>query len=255
MSAPVLDRFKLDDKVAIVTGASSGLGVAFASALAEAGANVVLAARRKDRLEGTRQLVESTGRRAVAVAADVSKPSEATAVVEAAIAEFGRVDILVNNAGKGTSVPSTRETPAEFREVIDINLNGCYWMAQACARVMTRGSTIINISSVAGLVSGGLPQAAYAASKAGLIGLTRDLAVQWTGRKGIRVNAIAPGLFPSEMSDQFPEDFVQAQLTRLPAGRLGDPAELAAAVVFLASDAAAYITGTTLVVDGGLTTL
>jgi len=137
--------------------------------------------------------------------------------------------------------------------VIDINLNGSYWMAQACGRVMKPGSSIINVASVVALTSGRLPQAAYSASKAGLTGLTRDLAVQWTGRKGIRVNALAPGFFPSEMSDQFPEGYIESQLPRVPAGRPGDPEELAAAVVFLASPAAAYVTGATLVVDGGLT--
>ena len=249
----VLDRFRLDDKVAIVTGASSGLGVACARALAEAGADLVLTARRADRLEASRRIVEEAGRNAITVVADVALAESAQMVVDAAITEFGHVDVLVNNAGKGTAVPATRETPAQFREVIDINLNGCYWMAQACGRVMEPGSAIINMASVAALTSGGLPQAAYSASKAGLIGLTRDLAVQWTGRKGIRVTALAPGFFPSEMTDQFPDGYIDSQLARLPAGRAGDPDELAAAVVFLASPAASYITGTTLVVDGGLT--
>jgi NAD(P)-dependent dehydrogenase (short-subunit alcohol dehydrogenase family) len=251
----VLERFRLDGKVAIVTGASSGLGVAFGTALAEAGADLVLVGRRADRLEQTRKLVTDIGRRAITVTADVSLPEAAQAVVDAALNEFGQVDVLVNNAGKGTAVPATRETPDQFREVIDINLNGCYWMAQACGRVMAPGSAIVNISSVVALTSGGLPQAAYSASKAAVIGLTRDLAVQWTGRKGIRVNALAPGFFPSEMTDEFPEGYIDSQLPRVPAGRAGDPAELAAAVVFLASPAAAYITATTLVVDGGLTAL
>jgi NAD(P)-dependent dehydrogenase (short-subunit alcohol dehydrogenase family) len=174
-------------------------------------------------------------------------------VVDAAIEHFDRVDILVNNAGKGTAVPSTKETPEQFREVIDINLNGCYWMAQACGRVMKPGSAIVNISSVAALTSGHLPQAAYSASKAGLIGLTRDLAVQWTGRKGIRVNALAPGYFPSEMTDQFPDGYLESQLPNVPAGRVGDVEELAASLLFLASPGAGYVTGTTLIVDGGLT--
>ena len=249
----VLERFRLDGKVAIVTGASSGLGIAFGRALAEAGADLVLSARRADRLEDTRRVLAERGRRTLAVTADVARPEQAQAVVDAAVNEFGQVDVLVNNAGKGTAVAATRETPEQFREVIDVNLSGCYWMAQACGRVMQPGSAIVNISSIIALTSGGLPQAAYSASKAGLIGLTRDLAVQWTGRKGIRVNALAPGFFPSEMTDQFPDGYIDSQLARVPAGRTGDPAELAAALVFLASPAASYITGTTLVVDGGLT--
>jgi NAD(P)-dependent dehydrogenase (short-subunit alcohol dehydrogenase family) len=250
---PILDRFRLDGRVAIVTGASSGLGVAFAIALAEAGADVVLAARRADRLETTRAAVEGAGRRGLAVRTDVSLPEDCGRLVEAAIETFGRVDILVNNAGIGTAVPATREKPDEFRRVIDVNLNGCYWMAQQCGRVMQPGSSIVNVSSVLGLTSGGLPQAAYSASKAGLIGLTRDLAQQWTGRKGIRVNALAPGFFRSEMTGQYADDYVAGQMSRILAGRWGEESELAAALVFLVSDAGSYITGQTLVVDGGLT--
>jgi NAD(P)-dependent dehydrogenase (short-subunit alcohol dehydrogenase family) len=250
---PVLDRFRLDGKVAVVTGASSGLGVAFAQALAEAGADVALGARRVDRLADTAALVERAGRTALTHGTDVSDPQSCTDLVALAMEEFGHVDVLVNNAGIGTAVPATRETPEQFRQVIDVNLNGCYWMAQACGRVMQPGSSIINISSVLGLTTGGLPQAAYSASKAALIGLTRDLAQQWTGRKGIRVNAIAPGFFESEMTDQYPPGYLDGQLSRIPTGRKGDPAELAAAVVFFASDAAGYITGQTLAVDGGMT--
>lgn len=249
----VTDLFRLDGKVAVVTGASSGLGVAFAQALAEAGADVALGARRIDRLADTEALVTAAGRRALSVGTDVAAPEDCTALVDAAMKEFGRVDILVNNAGIGTAVPATRETPEQFRQVIDINLNGCYWMAQACGRVMQPGSSIINISSVLGLTTAGLPQAAYAASKAGLIGMTRDLAQQWTGRKGIRVNAIAPGFFISEMTDSYPPGYLESQEARIPAGRKGDPRELAATVVFLASDGAGYITGQTLPVDGGMT--
>ena len=249
----VNDLFRLDGKVAVVTGASSGLGVAFAQGLAEAGADLVLGARRVDRLAETAALVESVGRRALTVATDVADPDSCTNLVALAMEEFGHVDVLVNNAGIGTAVPATREAPEQFRNVIDVNLNGCYWMAQACGRVMQPGSSIINISSVLGLTTAGLPQAAYAASKAGLIGLTRDLAQQWTGRKGIRVNAIAPGFFVSEMTEQYPDGYLDSQMPRIPAGRKGDPAELAATVVFLASAAGGYVTGQTLAVDGGMT--
>jgi NAD(P)-dependent dehydrogenase (short-subunit alcohol dehydrogenase family) len=253
MTTSVLDMFRLDGKVAVVTGASSGLGVAIAQALAEVGADVALGARRVDRLEETAQLVRDAGRKVVTVATDVADPEQCQALVDAAVAELGRVDILVNNAGVGTAVPATRETPEQFRSVIDVNLNGCYWMAQACGRVMQPGSSIINVSSVLGLTTGGLPQAAYSASKAGLIGLTRDLAQQWTGRKGIRVNAVAPGFFASEMTDQYPPGYLESQIPRIPVGRTGDPRELAATVVWLASDAAGYVTGQTVPVDGGLT--
>src|ERR1700683_2450281 len=230
---PVLDSFRLDGRVAIVTGASSGLGVQFAQALAQAGADVVLGARREDRLAQTRTLVEAEGRRGLAVRADVTNPEDCTALASAAMSEFGRVDVLVNNAGVGTAVPALKDTPEQFRSVVDLNLNASYWMAQACARVMQPGSSIINISSVLALTSMGLPQAAYTASKAGVIGLTRDLAQQWTGRKGIRVNAIAPGFFPSEMSAQYSGDYLASQTERLLIRRLGYQHELSATLIWL----------------------
>jgi len=166
----------------------------------------------------------------------------------------GELDVLVNNAGIGTAVPATRETPEQFRQVIDVNLNGSYWMAQACGRVMKPGSSIVNIGSVLGQTTGALPQAAYASSKAAIIGLTRDLAVQWTGRKGIRVNALAPGFFPTEMTETYPEGYIDSMMVRVPAGRPGDATELVAALVFLAGDAASYVTGVVLPVDGGMLT-
>ncbi len=246
--------FKLDGRVAVVTGASSGLGVSFSKALAEAGADLALGARRLDKLSDTCRLVESAGRRAIAVQTDVTMPDSCQALVDAAMKTYGRVDILVNNAGVGTAVPALKETPEQFKAVIDINLNACYWMAQACGHVMKPGSSIINISSVLGLTTAGLPQAAYAASKAGLIGLTRDLAQQWTARKGIRVNAIAPGFFASEMTDQFDPRYIERVMPRVLAGRLGHADELSAALLFLASDAGGYVTGITLPVEGGLLT-
>ncbi len=252
-STPLADLFRLDGRVALVTGASSGLGVFFAEALAEAGADVVIGARRADRLEETRAKVEALGRRAVAVQTDVTRPEDCTAMVQAAMDELGRVDVLVNNAGIGTAVPATRETPEQFSSVVEINLHGTYWMAQAAARVMQPGSSIVNISSVLGLTTAGLPQAAYAASKAAVIGLTRDLAQQWTGRKGIRVNALAPGWFESEMTDSYPPDYLEQMLQRVPMGRIGDPRELAATLVWLAGPASGYVTGQTVPVDGGVT--
>jgi NAD(P)-dependent dehydrogenase (short-subunit alcohol dehydrogenase family) len=138
----------------------------------------------------------------------VAQPDDCREVARAA-AEFGPGHVLVNNAGVASAVPASRETPEQFLGVMDVNLNGAYWMAQAAAAVMANGGSIVNVSSVLGLVSGGLPQAAYSASKAGLLGLTRDLAQQWTGRKGIRVNALAPGYFASEMTDQYPEGYLK----------------------------------------------
>lgn len=249
----VLDLFRLDDRVAIVTGASSGLGAGFARALAQAGADVVLAARRADKLEHVARSVRDLGRRALVVEADVSDPAQCDRMAEAAMSEFAWIDILVNNAGIGTAVPALKERPEQFRRVIDLNLNGAYWAAQACGRHMAPGSSIVNIASVLGLIKSYGPQAAYSASKAGLIGLTRDLAQRWSGRRGIRVNAIAPGYFASEMTATVPEDMLMPFVRQhSPLGRLGEQRELDAAVVFLASPASSYITGTTLAVDGGM---
>jgi len=250
---PVLDRFSLAGRVALVTGASSGLGAGFAVALAQAGADVVLAALRQDGLRAAGREVEKLGRSALAVPADVTDPEACRAVVQAAVGRFGRLDVLVNNAGMGTAVPALREPPEQFRQVIDVNLMGAYWMAQAAAQVMPPGSSIVNIASVLGLIKSFWPQAAYAASKAGLIGLTRDLNQQWSGRRGIRVNAVAPGYFRSEMTDQIPRDkldeFVASTSTL---GRMGEQHELDTVVVFLASPASSYIAGVTLAVDGGM---
>jgi len=248
-----MNRFSLEGKVAVVTGASSGLGVAFATALAEAGADVAIGARREDRLAETAAAVEKTGRSVVVRRTDVTRIEDCDALVAAATAQFGRVDVLVNNAGTGGKYfPATDDPPEHFRSVVDLNLFGAYWMAQACGRVMGAGSSVINISSVMAVTTAKMPAAGYSASKAAILGLTRDLAAQW-GPRGIRVNAMLPGVFPTEATANYSENYKRKIIdARIPLGRIGDPADIAATAVFLASDAAAYITGVSLPVDGGV---
>jgi NAD(P)-dependent dehydrogenase (short-subunit alcohol dehydrogenase family) len=249
----ILDRFRLDGRVAIVTGASSGLGAETARQMASAGARLAIGARRAEKLTRLCDEIQSQGGEAIAIPLNVSSPDECQRFVTRTIEAFGQVDVLVNNAGIGAAVPATHETPEEFASVLDVNLFGTYWMSQAVARGMASGGSIINISSVLALTTAGLPQAAYSASKAGIIGLTRDLAQQWTSRKNIRVNAIAPGYFATEMTAAYDPGYVESLLPRMLIGRQGELAELAAAVIFLASDASSYITGTVLTVDGGFT--
>lgn len=247
------ELFRLDDRVAIVTGASAGLGVFLADAFARAGAHVVVASRRVERLHATADTIRRHGRRALVHGADVADPRQCTALVDATMREFGRVDILINNAGVASAVPATREEPDAFRSVVDVNLSGSYAMAQACAQVMRTGSSIINIASVLAVTTAGLPQAAYSASKAGLIGLTRDLARQWGIDPGIRVNALAPGFFETEMTESYAPEYIRHVLEpRLVLGRAGRPEELAATAVWLASPAAGFVTGQTILIDGGM---
>jgi len=247
-------HFSVEGKTAVIAGASSGLGAEFARTLAEAGAHVALGARRTERLDALASAIVAGGGQACVARADVTEPGDCESLVRHAMDRFGGVDILVNCAGISNSAPATREDPEEFRRVIDVNLMGAYWMAQSCGRVMPPGSSIINVGSILGGRSVGLPLAAYTSSKAAIVGLSRDLAQQWSGRKGIRVNTLIPGFFPTDMTAEMDAQFVEGDLVpNIPMGRLGTLQECAMAMLFLASPASSYITGTELVVDGGLT--
>jgi NAD(P)-dependent dehydrogenase (short-subunit alcohol dehydrogenase family) len=251
----VRDLFDLSGKAAIVTGGGSGIGRQFGEALAELGANLVLCARKAERCEQAAADLERLGVRALGLGCDVRDPTQVQAVVTRTREEFGGVDVLVNNAGTVWGA-NPEDMPLEgWQKVIDVNLTGVFLFAQAAGRVMIErgGGSIVNIASVAGL-QGGPPEimntVVYSASKGGVIAFTRDLACKWA-RHGIRVNAIAPGWFPSDMS-RFVLDRHQEELERhIPLGRVGGPQDLKGAVAFLASDASAYVTGHTLVVDGG----
>lgn len=251
------DLFSLKDRVAIVTGASSGLGVTFAKGLAEAGAKVVVTARRKERLDALAEELEKEGFEAMAVACDVTDVDAVDRMVRAALEHFGRIDVLVNNAGISVNLPAEEEPPLDFSRVMEINVTGAFICAQRCARVMLdagRGS-IINISSMLGFVgSAPLAQASYTASKGAVVNMTRELAAQWA-RRGVRVNALGPGYFPSEMTaglfeTEEGESFIRR---RTPMRRAGRPEELIGPLLLLASDAGSYITGQTIIVDGGWT--
>lgn len=246
-----LSRFRLDGRTVIVTGASSGLGLGFAKALGAVGANVVLGARRIDLLEDVSAELDAKGIKAVAQQTDVSSPDDCERLAHVAHSEFGAIDVLVNNAGLANIVPNLSESPANFRQIVDVNLMGTYWMSQACARVMQEGSAIVNVSSLHGFIASRFPHAAYSASKAGLIGLTRDLASEWTRTRGIRVNALCPGYFDSEMTQSAEGALTAMVEERSIMGRFGRQEEVDSAMLFLASDASSYMTGATLLVDGG----
>ncbi|MEU4690783.1 SDR family oxidoreductase [Actinoplanes sp. NPDC023714] len=250
-----MDMFRLDGRIALVTGASSGLGAGFARTLAAAGADVALVARRSARLTDLAEKLRAGGTRVITCAADVGDPEQCGAAAEAVATAFGRIDVLINNAGIGHAVPASRETPGGFLATLQVNLAGPFWMAQACAPHMPRGSSIVNVASVLAHIAPPFPQAAYAASKAGVLGLTRDLAQEWSARKGIRVNALCPGYFASEMTANDDEQ-LRAMVARTSMlGRFGEQAELDGALLFLASPASSYVTGTSLIVDGGMAAL
>jgi gluconate 5-dehydrogenase len=256
MSKTVKELFDLSDRTAIVAGGSRGIGKEMAEGLAEAGANLVLCARRQEWLDETVEQFNANGIEVRGVVADVSKLSEVQNVVDETVSHFGRVDILVNNAGVSWGEMPEDMPLEKWQKVLDVNLTGCFLMAQAVGRDMLRhgSGAIINIASIAGMRSSanGPFYAGYVASKAGLIGLTRELAASW-GRKGIRVNAIAPGFFHSRLADAVIDIYETAIQENSPIPRIGREGELKGAVVFLASDASSYVTGQTLVVDGGMT--
>jgi NAD(P)-dependent dehydrogenase (short-subunit alcohol dehydrogenase family) len=248
-----LDAFRLDGRVAIVTGGSSGLGARFAHVLHGAGAHVVVAARRQDRLEA---LVAELPR-ARAIACDLTDDGEGERLVAETVDAYGRIDVVVNNAGVGTPVPAEDEPVSRFRAVVDVNLTAAFAVSQAAGRHMLAAAagSIVNVASVLGLVSAGqIPFASYSASKGGLISLTRELAAQWA-RRGVRVNAIAPAWFASEMTaEMFADERSMAWIRRkIPMGRPGEGHELDGVLLWLAGDASSYVTGQVIAVDGGLT--
>lgn len=241
--------FSLEGRRALVTGASRGLGQAIALSLAEAGADLVLTARDANSLDGTAGRVRALGRRAEQVSLDQSRPE----ALDAAAAATEGIDVLVNNAGTERVCPSDKVRPEAWDRIVDTNLRGAFFLSQAVARGMLerRRGSIVNMCSLTSFV--GVPTAVpYGASKSGLLGMTRGLAAEWAPF-GVRVNAVAPGYFRTAMTEAFYEDeaWSERMLGRIPMGRFGQGADLAGAVLFLASQASAYVTGQCIAVDGG----
>jgi NAD(P)-dependent dehydrogenase (short-subunit alcohol dehydrogenase family) len=252
----VRQLFDLSGRVAIVTGGSIGLGRQMAQGLAEMGANVVLCARKKERCETTAEELRSLGVKSLALGCDVKDPASVNDVVDATVAEFGRIDVLINNAGTSWGAPVEEMRLEHWNKVIETNLTGTFLFSQAAGKVMVgqRKGKIINIASVAG-IHGAPPEfqaIGYHASKGGVIAFTKDLACKW-GVHNIQVNAIAPGWFPTNMSQVVIERNKDYFLKRIPLHRFGGDDDLKGAAVYLASSASDYVTGNVLVVDGGQT--
>ena len=251
-----LDLFRLDGKTAIITGGGRGLGEYMANALSEVGANVVLCSRKLEACEGVKQEIVARGGRALALACDITKPDDVARVVEETQKTFGAIDILVNNSGATWGTPPEDMPLEQFERVVAINVNGTFIMSQAVGKTMIargQGGTIVNIASVAGLVGGNpkyIQAVGYHASKGAVVNMTRDLATSWA-HYGITVNAIAPGWFPTKMSRGLLNKYEQQMIDDIPLHRFGGPNDIKGVIVFLASPAAAYVTGQILVVDGG----
>ena len=260
----VKQLFDLSGRVAIVTGGSIGLGRQMAEGLAEMGAHLVLCARKEERCHQAAEQLQQLGVKAIAVGCDVKNPASIQEMVEATLSQFGRIDVLINNAGISWGAPVEEMRLEDWNKVIETNLTGTFLCAQAVGKVMIRQSRgknsagknsagkIINVASVAGL--GGapveLPAIGYHASKGGVISFTKDLACKWASHN-IQVNAIAPGWFPTHMSNRVLEHHEELFLSHIPLRRFGNEHDLKGAAVFLASDASNYVTGHVLVVDGG----
>lgn len=250
------DLFDLTGKVAIVTGASRGLGQYFGRALAQAGADVVITSRRLEALTAFQEEIEALGRRAVPVQFDVTKQADHAHLVEQTLAAYGKIDILVNNAGLNIRKPSVEVTWDDWDTVLNTNLKGSFFCAQAVAKQMIQQGygRIINIGSCTSVfgMEGIVP---YVASRGGVLQMTKGLAAEW-GRYGITVNVLAPGWFKTAQNAVLYENkpWVDYITDRIPSGRPGHPSDLDGAVVFLASDASAYVTGQIILVDGGFTT-
>jgi gluconate 5-dehydrogenase len=250
----IRDLFDLKGKTAVVTGGSIGLGNQIARGLAEAGANLVLCARKKERCDAlAEEIRRDTGVEVLSLACNVSREEEVERLALESISAYGAIDILVNNAGITWGAKHAEMSAADWQKVLDVNLNGTFFCCKHFGKAMLarRSGCVINISSIMALRGETLiPAPSYAASKGAIISLTRDLAVQWASH-GIRVNAVAPGWFPSHMTEGVIRKNTEAFLARIPMGRFGGKDDLKGVVVFLASAAASFVTGQLIIVDGG----